>query len=282
LRADKYQIRELVTKWELAGFFAIVAIVLVMLFPEKQIKQILEEGESSPYISTIYLEDIVRKNPSDIEALMQLLNLYRVTSQFEKADGLMRSVPEHLTYLEREELYMTQYLITKSKVLSFEKGAPERIEGMKQLIQSLRDFLFAYSSVRMLDFVYTEALSIDTSEIALKASKKLIRFDPDRSLFWMVRSAKLSIALGRYREAYGYYLMAYRTAADPQQKRVYLRRMFDALRSGGLVKEAAKKAYAYYESADLEMKRYFLKIAREAGDDRLAYLISLDILETSR
>jgi polysaccharide biosynthesis protein PelB len=270
----------MVTDRELAGAVVALLILLMLVFPNKQLFEELLSRSPNDALSIAYLENLLRSDQNNMDWRLLLAG----------------AQAEHIPYSELELLLQPIWQLGNAS--QQQRARQIRLHGMgiayqsgtvlfpeteidKLLQQALAESNNATQLIRLADNV----ILFGRNEMALTIYQRLAQLAPQHYRKYLFKAAEQSLGLGRYRLAADLYFLARKRAPLPQARR-YFRLAIGALMADNRYKEALRDADRYLGDLkrDPETLRFLIRTARAANSNKTAaqYARMLLVLETTK
>ncbi|WP_200763632.1 tetratricopeptide repeat protein [Nitrosophilus alvini] len=236
--ADKNSVKQqkLFEWYEIAGFFVIVMAVLLLLFPEDKILQLLKKETSNNTLTIQYIENIRKFYKADYRFLFLLVEKYLQSGEIEKARKVIDDLKENYFDTETKKILLLEYNLEKTKYFSSRKDRDKTRKNLKKIL-----YTFYKNAEKKEDyrFVYKEALSFSFFDIAMKAVERLI--ESGNKIFWLNQAASIALQNSDFNKSEEFYKELLKI--DPKNRKKYLKRLASLM----VQTSKHKRATEYYE-----------------------------------
>ena len=235
--ADNGRKISLVTPFEIFGFVVTVVLILYLLFPEdkllkySQLKFYRQLERENLFLSIKFLEEMNREFPRYKDIKILLIYNYIKTGKLEKAREKLDEY--YRLFGEEEPLLLLKYELLNKEAFSYPEGSKKRKELIKKMKAFIKENVKKFSNPEFLKYFYSQALSLNSPEIALDISILLWKKEKDEK--WLYKAAKLSRDLGRLPLSIELYS---RLVADNPFDLQYRKELINLLLSGGRYRQA--------------------------------------------
>ena len=160
MQKDKFQEREIVNNYELAGIVIIFLIVLAVLFPKNQLKSYILEEKSNYNLAKSYLQALIKAYPKNSDFVKYLiefdLKLYDINDAYKVGKKYLNRFKNDLQF----QLLFYRVL----KQLYFQTKNKKYKNEAKEVLLGLLD--------KKADFVLKEAKSFGFLDLAFLAYRR--------------------------------------------------------------------------------------------------------------
>ena len=183
---------------EIIGIVIVFSLMLYLVFPKKDIDDILKQKGENANLSINYLESMLLYYPENETLKVMLLENYYRTDKIDKALKLIYDIKEHSKDKKiLSKAYEIEYQLLKEKY--FETNNTNILSRLKDRLYKYynfqgenRDYLYFLGEAEQLDFPKLKYLSLKGLE---RSSPRLINFQLKQELYY------LALKLGYKKEA---------------------------------------------------------------------------------
>ena len=272
----------ILSKREILGIIMVFSFVLYLLFPKKNIDQILEGKGKNTNLSINYLESMLLYYPDNKKLKMILIENYTRAKKNTKALALVNQlIPSTKDKKLLKKLYKTQYLLMKD--LYFETDNQYLLRGVKEKL--FKYFLFTKGD-RDYTFFFIESAQLDFQKLKYVSMKGFLKERPEMVTYPLEKEAfTQALALDFKEDAYNYLLnlLNYKEV-EPEIENYALSLMLERKEYSKVEKLATK---FFLKSVTREEQIRYFNIAlgaiiHEASSDYRERILSLISLYQSR
>ncbi len=188
---------------EIIGIVIVFSFMLYLLFPKKNINEIIEQKGKNTNLSINYLESMLLYYPNNIKLELILLNNYASADKKKKAFKLIDKISSQTKDKKiLKEIYKTEYILLKEEY--FKKKDIKLLAKIKNKLYKYfdftkdnRDYMFFLAEASQMDFPKLKYISLKGLS---KQKPELIDYTLEKELFYLASS------LGYKKEANQYLL----------------------------------------------------------------------------
>ena len=244
---------------EIVGIIFIFSFVLYLLFPKKNIDQIIEGKGKNANLSINYLESMLLYYPESFRLKRILARNYASIGEVEKAlDLTNQMIVETKNREQLVKLYKSQYLFMKE--IYFKSGNPKLLKEIKSKLYSYfeytkenPDYTFLFAESTQIDFRKLKYISLQGF---MKDRPDLINYDFEKDLFLQ------AMALGYKDDSYQSLLRLLNYTEMDKELKIYAISALLEHKEYELVRELAIELFL--NSSDDKSKMRFFNVALNA------------------
>ncbi|MDP3265507.1 MAG: hypothetical protein Q8M39_01635 [Sulfuricurvum sp.] len=171
LFATKRQ-KEIVSKKELLGIFALFTFLLVMFFPKDKIVSLVAQEVSNYDLSTKYLINIIHSYPKDNQPKIILVNMYLKMQRFDDASKLLKTFSEDSHYVNRID--HLKYAIAKAHYFE-DESAVDKSALSFEMENILYSMIPHAKGVEDFEFIRTQAQRMNFQKLKVMVEIEMIK-----------------------------------------------------------------------------------------------------------
>lgn len=267
----------------LLGVVILVAVPLLLIFPEKELAEKVTHAKLGDPVTVSYLLNLLRTDPHNFELRILLarhqiylgeLNdipdlLAPVLQDKQSASNLQAQIVE-LNYLAQwVTIHQDDFAGCAHKAALWKSKVHElNTSGLSSdVIESLAEQAARFKEYKLVEELFREASKIK----------------PDKDARWYEAVAKRMLSLGEYESAADFYFMARHKTRSVEKQREYFKRGIETLMSGRFFVKSMQEAEVHLGSlsADSETLYFLAKTALAAGDIARAQYYAKNLLHLS-
>ena len=178
--------------------FCASIITLTLLYPKDKIHQLVINEKSNYDLTSIYLKNLIKLNPSDTKLILTMANTLTQQKKFDLAKNILENLTDNSDEKIRQEAVLA-YLNINNIILE-KKNKPSVV---KRIIDKNHSLLRKISKQKITDLknsktLYYAALSIDDTESAINFSKILITLTSgEEQLKWLKNTHYIAVNLNK-------------------------------------------------------------------------------------
>lgn len=158
--------KSILSLYELIAIIIVFSFMLYLLFPKKNIENLVDTQATHANLSVNYLESMILYHPDNIKLKFTLMEKYTQLSEHKKALAINHELMKNNDNKKLlTELYKIEYLLEKS--LYFEKPSKRKLKRLKEKLLTLydytegeRDYLFFFGESTNIDYRYLKYESL--------------------------------------------------------------------------------------------------------------------------
>ena len=225
--------KEIVTKKELVGIFALFTFLLVMFFPKDKIVSLVAQEGSNYDLSTKYLINIIHSYPDDVQPKIILVDMYLKMQRFDDASALLKTFSADPKYTNR--IYHLKYDIAKAHYFQ-DKSATDKSALSLEMENILYSMIPYSKGMEDFDFIRMQAQQMNFQKVKTTTEVEMIRHNLlDSSEVLKVYNIALYLKMDK--EANAILKHELRFSSDPQWRLLLAQKEFNSKNYGASVKE---------------------------------------------
>ncbi|NPA51590.1 MAG: hypothetical protein GXO22_01715 [Aquificae bacterium] len=292
---DTLPAEHFIKPYEIVLFTVLVLFVLFIIFPKKK---------ETPYLHAERETKTPEKEKVSKFSLEYIKNLLKTSRYSQKEEILKRYIDELLTagrtdlayqVLQNYKVYIKNpldYLLIEYKILAKKyiqtTSKKEKAILKKRITQVLNLILSkGYNDIKLIKFVYTQALKYNDSKLVEKALYRLYEIDRKNRLIWLEKLITYKVSNKSYKglstliKTYASFI---ETVNNYSKKKEIMKKSIDTLL---LIHDYETlsyilEKYRHFFIKDPKMTKFMIKSALMANKPSLAAKISQEFLEGSQ
>jgi polysaccharide biosynthesis protein PelB len=268
----------LVTDRELAGVVVALLILLLLVFPNKQLFEELLSRSPDDALSIAYLENLLHSDPENMDWRLLLAGAQTEHIPFSQLETLLQPVWQQGSEAQQ---HRARQIRLQGIAIAYQRGTivlPEtEIDTLLQ--RELNDSNSLTELIRLAD----NTILLNRNKMTLGVYQRMAQAFPDTYRKYLLKAAERSIGIGKYRLAADLYFLA-RQNASLQQARRFFRLGISALMADNRYKEALQYAERHLGALkrDAETLRFLIRISRAADSSSRAAQYARMLLELEK
>ncbi len=256
----------MVTDRELAGAVVVLLILLMLVFPNKQLFEELLNQTPNDALSIAYLENLLRSDKNNMDWRLLLAGAQVEHIPYSELELLLHPIWQQGNEAQRQR---AQQIRLHSIGIAYQQGTVLLPET--EIDKLLQQAFSKNNNISQLISLAENAILFGRNEMALSIYTRLIQLSPKNNRKYLISLAKRSLGLGRYRLAADLYFLARKQAPLPEARR-YFHQAIGALMADNRYNEALRDADRYLGELkrDPETLRFLIRTARAANSNKTA------------
>jgi hypothetical protein len=246
--------KEVVSKKELLGIFALFTFLLVLFFPKGKIDSLVAREESNYDSSSQYLINIIHFYPQDDQPKIILVNMYLKMQRFDDARKLLKTFSADPRYANR--IYRLKYNIAKASFFS-NKSSVNKNAAMLEMQALLYGMIGSSKEIADFEFIRTQAQKMNFQKLKVSAETQMIRRN-FLSSSEALKVYKIALYLKMSKEANIILEYEIRNSSDPMWRVLLAQKNFVAKDYGAAIKDY-EAAFAHAKTKK-EREKWFKEL----------------------
>lgn len=258
----------LTSPWTLLGIALTIGVTLVLIFPGRGVVTHTTAQKQPDAVSLTYLENLVRKEPSNYELRFTLAQKQTEIGKIAEARAALEPLYNSPDPAVRQRARLMDFKLQLQQMQAMPAGSVERERETERLRQEL---------VAMTQYEWNVAGLLDLANLAGQVGARKMRADiylriarSDHPVArqWIDEAARTVLADSEYATAAEIYFAAKERAKSREDERYYFLSALKAYQAGNMMKEAMAAADRHVGALanDDETLRYLIRLARMSND----------------